>query len=72
MRAVIAALALFASACAGAPTAPAGLHYVKVALSPTAIEQVLLTGPPQTAGMVAVAVVVGTVRADCPGADWAV
>jgi quercetin dioxygenase-like cupin family protein len=57
MRAFLVVLALFAVACAGSSPAPAGsgtanLHHVKVTLSPEPVEQMLVTGPPQTAGMV--------------------
>jgi quercetin dioxygenase-like cupin family protein len=39
-------------ACGGkAPSAPANLHYQRIVLSPLAVEQPLLEGPPQTAGM---------------------
>jgi putative monooxygenase len=51
MRALLVPLAFFGVACGS--SAPAGLHHVKVALSPASVEQMLLTGPPQTAGMVA-------------------
>jgi mannose-6-phosphate isomerase-like protein (cupin superfamily) len=47
---------LFASllslgACATAPRAEVDMHYKRIALSPAPVEQPLLTGPPQTAGM---------------------
>jgi mannose-6-phosphate isomerase-like protein (cupin superfamily) len=36
---------------AGTQTAPAKLHYQRIVLSAEPVEQPLLTGPPQTAGM---------------------
>jgi mannose-6-phosphate isomerase-like protein (cupin superfamily) len=39
-------------ACAtAAPNAKADMHYQRIQLSPDPVEQPLLTGPPQTAGM---------------------
>jgi mannose-6-phosphate isomerase-like protein (cupin superfamily) len=51
MRAALVSLTILTAAC-GSP-ASAGLHHVKLALSPAPVEQMLLNGPPQTAGMVA-------------------
>ena len=53
MRAALVPLAILSTlavAC-GSP-APAGMHHVKVTLSPEPVEQMLLTGQPQTTGMV--------------------
>ena len=46
-------IALSVVGCAIAPAAPArvGLHYQRIVLSPEAVEQPLLQGPPQTAGL---------------------
>jgi quercetin dioxygenase-like cupin family protein len=53
MRAILVSLALLVVDCAGNSPSAANLHHVKVALSPASVEQMLLTGPPQTGGMVA-------------------
>jgi len=46
------AVLLSLGACSGArPPAAATLHYQRIVLSPEPVEQPLLTGPPQTAGM---------------------
>jgi mannose-6-phosphate isomerase-like protein (cupin superfamily) len=45
------AILCFCACTAGRQTAPANLHYQCIVLSPDAIEQPLLTGPPQTGGM---------------------
>lgn len=52
MRVVLVFVALVIVGCASGAPAPVDLRHVKVALSPEPVEQMLLTGPPQTSGMV--------------------
>lgn len=52
MRALLVVVALLVAGCAGGTPAPVALHHVKLTLSPEPVEQMLLTGPPQTGGMV--------------------
>ena len=48
----ICAIVVFLSACATATSGtPSDLHYRRITLSPDSVEQALLNGPPQTAGM---------------------
>lgn len=44
-------VALSTAGCAGRRLAPTVLRYQRIALSPEPVEQQLLAGPPQTAGM---------------------
>ncbi len=46
-----AALALAVASCASTSRVPEGLRYRRIVLSPEAVPQPLLEGPPQTAGM---------------------
>ena len=50
MRAAL-PLALFMTGCATMPSGQAHLAPVRIALAPESVEQRLLSGPPQTAGM---------------------
>ncbi len=48
---VVLCVALSIGGCAGRRPAPTVLRYQRIALSPEPVEQQLLAGPPQTAGM---------------------
>ena len=49
---VLCGVAFCLDACGGkTPTVPVNLHYQRIVLSPYSVEQPLLEGPPQTAGM---------------------
>jgi quercetin dioxygenase-like cupin family protein len=48
----LAATGLLVASCASSTrTLPQGLHHQRIVLSPAPVTQMLLTGPPQTAGM---------------------
>lgn len=49
--AVALCVVLSSGACAARGSAPVSLRYQRIALSPEPVEQQLLAGPPQTAGM---------------------